>query len=173
VKEYGVIRRFRDRPARVVRSRFPAFLSIVLTALSAYSPGAFSGVPSLDDGRGDPLIRIVALSPVTSTRLALGATVTLEATAAYILHDKAGKVALVVSDDSGHILAETSTDVREGRGETTLRLPFVVPSSKMLTVKAFLATTDLKPFARDSRAYTNIFAGPVVPGGEGEKRKGK
>src|SRR5690349_2586992 len=43
VKEFGVIRRFHGCGTRVERSRFPDFLSIVLAALFAYSPGAFSG----------------------------------------------------------------------------------------------------------------------------------
>ena len=141
-----------------------SFALAFLAAALAFSSSALSGVPSLDDGRGDPLIRILTLSPNTSTRLGVGATVTVEATTAYILHDETGKVALVVSDDAGHVVAETSTEIRQGRGETTLHVPVVVPSSKMLTVKAFLTTSDLKPFAKDTRTYTRIVAAPMPPG---------
>jgi len=156
-----------------MRHRFSWHFSIFLAALLACAPDAFSGVPSLDDGRGDPLIRIISLSPVTSTRLDLGAAVTLEVTADYILHDEAGKVALVVRDDAEHIVAETSTEVRQGRAKATLRLPFVVPPSKMLKVKVLLMTSDLKPFAKDGRTYTNIFAGPLTTHDNAPKAHGK
>ena len=156
-----------------MRQQFPAGLPILFAALLAGSSGALAGPPGLDDARGDPLIRISAISPQTSTRLTLGETVNVEVTVAYILHDKAGKLALVVSDTAKHAVAETSMDIAEGRGETTLRVSFVVPATKMLMVKAFLTKTDLKPFARDERSYTHIFVGPLAPNGSNAKRKSK
>jgi hypothetical protein len=146
-----------------MRHRFLRAPAILAAALIAYASSAFAGVPSLDDGRGDPLILITKMSPVGSAQLMLGATVTVEVTVDYILNDGAGKVGLVVIDDAKHAVAETSIDVRQGKAQATLHLPFVVPPSRQLTVKALLMTSEGRPFAKDARSYTNIFAGPLAP----------
>lgn len=156
-----------------MRYRFPGRLSIFVAALIAFSSSVHSDVPSLEDGRGDPLVRIMGLTPVASTQLTLGTSVTVEATIAYILQDAKGKVGLTIIDDSKHAIAMTSTDVTEGKGEATLKVSFVVPASKMLTVKGLLLTSEGRPFARDSRTYTNIFAGPMAPQETAQDRKKK
>lgn len=145
--------------------RFPGWLSILITALLGYSSIAFPEVPGLDDGRGDPLILITALSPAGNASLTLGTTVTVQVTVSYILRDGAGKVGLVVIDDAKRNIAEASVEVPQGKADATVRLSLVVPPSKMLTVQALLMTADGKPFAKDSRSYTKIFAGPLAPAG--------
>ncbi len=151
-----------------MRHRFLRALPIVAVALLAYASSAFPDVPSLDDGRGDPLILITRMSPVGSTQLTLGESVTVEVTVDYILNDGAGKVGLVVFDDAKHSVAQTSIDVKQGRAEAKVSLPFVVPPSKQLTVKALLMTSEGKPFAKDQRSFTNIFAGPMAPVSKGK-----
>lgn len=156
-----------------MRYRIPGRFSILIAAFLAYASTAFSDVPGLDDGRGDPLILITALSPAGSAPLTLGTTVTVQVTVSYILHESRGKVGLVVMDDAKRNVAETSVDVPQGKAETSVRLPLVVPPSKRLTVKALLMTADGKAFAKDSRTYTNIFAGPLAPVGNAPPRKTK
>ena len=157
----------------LVRHRFPKRFPILIAALLAYSSTAFSDVPGLDDGHGDPLILITALAPPGSTQLKLGTTVTAQVTVSYILNDGPGKVGLVVIDDARHDVAETSVEVPQGKAEATVSLPFVVPPSKMLTVKALLMTSEGKPFAKDQRTYTNIFMGPLAPVESAPERKKK
>src|SRR6185312_12561885 len=122
--------------ARRRRMRYRFLGSAMFVAALFCSSNAFAGPPSLDDGRGDPLIRITGLTPVPSTKLSLGENVTVEAKIAYILHDAAGKVVLVVLDDAKKQVAQASTDVTQGTAVATLSVPIVVPASKMLTVKA-------------------------------------
>ncbi len=98
-------------------------------------------------------VRIVALTPETTTALKAGAKVKIELEVAYQLLADAGAVTLVVqANDKG--LAQTTRAVRQGEGTVKLSAEFVVPDTNAIQIFTPLQALGQKTTATlDRRTY--------------------
>ena len=98
-------------------------------------------------------VRIVALTPETTTALKVGAKVKIELEVSYRLLADAGAVTLVVqANDKG--LAQMTQAVRQGEGNAKLSAEFVVPETKAIQIFTPLQALGQKTTATlDARTY--------------------
>lgn len=98
-------------------------------------------------------VRIVALTPETTTVLKVGAKVKIELEVSYRLLADAGAVTLVVqANDKG--LAQTTRAVRQGEGTAKLSAEFVVPDTNAIQIFTPLQALGQKSTATlDRRTY--------------------
>jgi len=98
-------------------------------------------------------VRIVALTPETTTALKVGAKVKVEIEVSYRLLADAGAVTLVVqANDKG--LAQTTREVRQGEGKAKLAAEFVVPDTNAIQIFTPLQALGQKATATlDRRTY--------------------
>jgi len=98
-------------------------------------------------------VRIVALTPETTTALKVGEKVKIELEVSYRLLADAGAVTLVVqANDKG--LAQTTRAVRQGEGNARLAAEFVVPETNAIQVFTPLQALGQKTTATlDARTY--------------------
>ena len=98
-------------------------------------------------------VRIVGMTPDTTTPLKVGAKVKLQAEIAYRLLADAGVLTLFVQlNDKG--LAQASQAIQRGEGKATLAVEFVVPEAKAIQVYTPLQALGQKTTATvDARTY--------------------
>ncbi len=98
-------------------------------------------------------VRIVALTPETTTALKVGAKVKIELEVSYRLLADAGAVTLVVqANEKG--LAQFTQAVRQGEGKAKLAVEFVVPDTSAIQVFTPLQALGQKATATlDRRTY--------------------
>lgn len=98
---------------------------------------ALPGCEKADAPKGKPAsagsVRIVALSPETTTPLKVGEKVKIQVDVRYRLAAESGVVALVVQADNAGV-AQSRQLVKRGEGKATLWAEFIVPETKALQV---------------------------------------
>lgn len=100
-------------------------------------------------------VRIVALTPETTTALKVGAKVKIELEVSYRLLADAGAVTLVVqAKDKG--LAQTTRAVRQGEGTAKLSAEFVVPDTNAIQIFTPLQAMGQKTTATLDRRTYNV-----------------
>jgi hypothetical protein len=98
-------------------------------------------------------VRIVALTPDTSTALKVGAKVKIELEVSYRLLADAGAVTLVVQANDKS-LAQVTRAVRQGEGKAKLSAEFLVPDTKAIQIFTPLQALGQKTTATlDARTY--------------------
>jgi hypothetical protein len=98
-------------------------------------------------------VRIVALTPETTTALKVGAKVKIELEVSYRLLADAGAVTLVVQAND-KALAQMTRAVRQGEGTAKLSAEFVVPDTNAIQIFTPLQALGQKTTATlDRRTY--------------------
>lgn len=98
-------------------------------------------------------VRIVALSPETTTPLKVGEKVKIQVEVSYRLAAESGVVALVVQADNAAV-AQSRQLVKRGGGKATLSVELVVPQTKALQVFTPLQAQGQKATTTaDARTY--------------------
>ena len=101
-------------------------------------------------------VRIVALTPETTTALKVGAKVRIELEVSYRLLADAGAVTLVVQANEKS-LAQSTQAVRQGEGKAKLAAEFVVPQTNAIQIFTPLQALGQKATATvDARTYKVI-----------------
>jgi hypothetical protein len=129
-------------------------LAAVLVGVIA---AALGGCEKADDPKGKlasaGAVRIVALSPETTTPLKVGEKVKIQVEVSYRLAAESGVVALVVQADNAGV-AQSRQLVKRGRGKATLSVELVVPETKALQVFTPLQAQGQKTTTTaDARTY--------------------
>lgn len=108
-------------------------LAVVLVGVIA---AALGGCERSDSAKPAAIgaVRIVALSPETTTPLKAGEKVTIRVDVSYRLLADAGAVGLVVQVEGGPGLAQKMEPVRKGSGKATLSAEFIVPQAMTIQV---------------------------------------
>jgi hypothetical protein len=112
-----------------------AVLAVVLVGVIA---AALTGCERSDSTKPKPAaigaVRIVTLSPETTTPLKVGEKVKIQVAVSYRLAADVGIVGLVVQADNSAGLAQKTEPVKKGAGKATLSAEFIVPQARTIQV---------------------------------------
>jgi hypothetical protein len=112
------------------RNRALAAAVIVAGALIGCDKTASPGKKPASAGS----VKIVALSPETTTALKIGDKVKIQVEVSYRLAAEAGMVSLVVQSADNKNLAHNGEVVKKGTGKASISVEFVVPDTQTVQV---------------------------------------